>query len=139
MMKRFAIYGFLGSNMELIFTGLSSLLKGEFNLKGSVSLWMFFVYGLAVVYLEPLYHRIKDFPLLFRGICYCLMIYFIELNLGLFFINVLNIKPWYYEHGLYFLNVIRLDYAPIWAVVGILFEFVYKTLIKLNIGQGKNA
>jgi hypothetical protein len=45
--------------------------------------------------------------------------------------SLLGICPWNYTGALYSINgLIRLDYAPLWAVAGVMFERLYFVLKK---------
>jgi len=46
MLMRFIIYGFVGWCIEVFWTGLGSLLRGDRRLKGWSYLWMFPIYHL---------------------------------------------------------------------------------------------
>jgi len=56
-LKRFLIYGIIGLVLEVIYTGLASLLKGDLSMQGFTFLVMMPIYGLAV-FLEPLHIRL---------------------------------------------------------------------------------
>jgi len=128
MIMRFVIYGFIGWGAEVLWTGLHSLLKKDFRLTSQTSIWMFFIYGSAVFF-EPLVRAVERFPLLVRGLMYVLCIFTIEYIVGIV-MKKLKVCPWDYSaaklnvHG-----VIRLDYAPAWLVMGLLFEFVFLRLV----------
>ena len=127
MLIKFVIFGIIGWCMEIIWTGLSSFLKGDYRLVSSTSLWMFFIYGLAA-FLEPLCDCIIDFPLVVRGIIYVLCIFTVEYVFGVILLKF-NLCPWDYSSSKFNIKgIIRLDYAPVWFVVGLLFEFVHKSI-----------
>jgi hypothetical protein len=65
MVKRFFIYGILGWGIEVIWTGLGSLISGDLRLLGFTNLWMFFIYG-AAVFLEPINDIISSWKWPFR-------------------------------------------------------------------------
>jgi len=50
MMTRFLVYGLLGWSLEIFWTGLGSILRGEWRLVGYTYLWMLPIYGLAVFF-----------------------------------------------------------------------------------------
>ncbi|WP_027340136.1 putative ABC transporter permease [Halonatronum saccharophilum] len=134
MTIRFIIYGMLGWCLEIFWTGFNSLLAGSPDLRGWTYLWMFPIYGLAIL-LEPIYLRIRGYNFLLRGGIYTLLIFSIEYLTGWLLLNTIGICPWDYTGKAYSVHgLIRLDYAPLWFLVGLLFERVYETLIKLNIG-----
>ena len=79
--KDFFLCGFTGWCLEILWTGLHSLVTGHFTMMGKTSLLMFPIYGLAAL-IRPAYYKLRDF---FRGIFK--RIFFSEashLSLGLF-------------------------------------------------------
>ena len=77
MITGFFIYGILGWIMEIVWTGLHSLLKKDYSLMGQTSLWMFPIYGMAI-FLQPLFLFLAEFPPVVRGGIYMLCIYMAE-------------------------------------------------------------
>lgn len=133
MFKRFVIYGLLGWNMEVIWTGMHSLITGDRNMQGNTSLWMFFIYGLAVFVLEPVHNRIKEWRWPIRGFVWVLLIWGIEYGTGFVLREFFGIVPWYYEGTFAIDGLVRLDYAPAWFVAGLIFEKVHLTLERYRI------
>lgn len=128
-MKRFThnflLCGIIGWCTEIVFTALQSLRRRDFRLLGITSLWMFPIYGLGSLLLLP-YKLIKNCSLFIRGTVYTLCIF-----LGEFFSGQLLSKihacPWNYEKSrLNVKKVIRLDYAPLWFLFGLLLEKILK-------------
>ena len=110
--KDFFLCGFTGWCLEIFWTGLHSLFTGNFTMMGKTSLLMFPVYGLAAL-IRPAYRKLKDFPVMVRGVFYSCGIFFVEFLIGSFF-QKLHICPWDYSHvPLQYKGVIRLDYAPL--------------------------
>lgn len=82
---------------------------------------MFPIYGAAAL-LTPLFHKAKKFPVMLRGTLYTILIFIAE-----FFSGSLLKKhqacPWDYSKAKFNVKgVIRLDYAPMWFLTGLLFE-----------------
>lgn len=125
MKYRFLIYGLLGWTMEIFWTGLGSLLRGDFRLQGFSYLWMFPIYGLAV-FLEPVHDHIRNLTWVIRGSIWTTVIFGVELITGLAIELTVGKVPWDYTGSSYYsiAGLIRLDYAPVWFVVGLLFEKV---------------
>lgn len=119
--------------MEIIWTGLSSAADGSRNLMGHTSVWMFFIYGAAVFLLEPVHARIGGLHWFLRGCVWTLLIFAIELITGLL-LKFAGIQAWEYTGAMSVLGVIRLDYAPLWFAVGLIFERVHNLLIAYRIG-----
>lgn len=128
MLIRFLIYGAIGWCMEIVWTGLQSLINKDFKMTATTSLWMFFIYG-SVVFFEPVVDLLVGMPIIFRGVIYVLCIFGIEYLTG-GFLRKLGTCPWDYTGSRYSINgLIRLDYAPAWFLAGIVFEIVYRQLI----------
>lgn len=113
--------------MEIIWTGVGSLISGDLTLEGVTNLWMFFIYGSAV-FLEPVHDMISRWLWIFRGIIWVLIIWGIEYASGLILINILGIYPWHYTGRFAVDGLIRLDYGPAWFIAGLVFERIHKTL-----------
>ena len=110
--------------LEILWTGLCSLIKGDFTLRASTSIWMFFIYGMFVLF-EPAFTYLAPLPFFARGALYTLAIFFAEYVTG-GLMKQADICPWDYSDARYSVQgVIRLDYAPVWFTAGLLFEFVY--------------
>ena len=121
MKKTFILCGFTGLCMEVLWTGLHSILAGEFTMTGKTSLLMFPVYGCAAV-IRPLSEKFAAIPLCIRGCIYTVGIFAVEFISGSFF-RLLHICPWDYSRApLNYKGLIRLDYAPLWFAAGIFFE-----------------
>lgn len=128
MKTRFVIYGLLGLIMETVWTGLGSLLAGDWRLKSFTSLWMFTIYGLAV-FLEPLHESIRPWPWFSRGLLWVVVIFGIEFAAGGLLREVTGASPWDYAGKTYNIDgLIRLDYAPAWFAAGLFFERVHDWL-----------
>ena len=68
-LSNFFLCGSAGWCLEILWTGLHSLLDGQRTMNGKTSLLMFPIYGCAAV-IAPLYARIYTFPLFYRGLLY---------------------------------------------------------------------
>jgi len=118
--------------MEILWTGLGSLLLGNWQLISFTYLWMFPIYCTAV-FMEPLHDRISNFRWYFRGLIWAALIFLIEYTSGGVLCYVLGRCPWDYSGVTpYSINgFIRLDFAPAWFVVGLLFEKVHLALDRI--------
>ena len=74
----FLFCGFTGLCLEILWTGLHSLLRGDASMKGTTSLLMFPIYGCASLIL-PVYQKLKKLPALLRGSLYTAGFYLAEL------------------------------------------------------------
>lgn len=133
MLIRYIIYGFLGWNIEIIWTGFTSLTSGSKNLMGHTSIWMFFIYGAAVFLFEPVHAWISHFHWFWRGCVWTMLIFVIELVSGLI-LKAVGIRAWEYTGPTSVLGVIRLDYAPLWFMVGLIFERIHNLLLSYHVG-----
>lgn len=98
---------------------------------GQTSLWMFPIYGMAVL-LEPVCLLLRDFPLWIRGGVYMFCIFAGEYATGSGLRRLVGVCPWDYSQSIYNVNgIIRMDYAPAWFVVGLAFERLFLFLTGL--------
>jgi len=132
MIKRFFIYGLLGISMEIVFTGIGSLLSGDLGLDGFTNLWMLPIYGCAV-FLEPIHDIIADWKWPIRGLLWVVIIWGMEYTSGFILKNTLGIHAWIYNGSLAIDSYIRLDFAPAWFLAGLLFERIHRILDKHQI------
>ncbi|WP_041276721.1 putative ABC transporter permease [Desulfosporosinus acidiphilus] len=131
-LKHFLIYGIIGLVLEVIYTGLASLLKGDYSMHGFTFLVMLPIYGLAV-FLEPLQAKIYDLPWWSRGAIYLTMIWSIEYTSGLILGIILGSCPWHYTDPLNINGLITLKMAPEWFLAGLGFEHLHNFLDKMPI------
>lgn len=128
--SQFLTCGLIGWCLEIVFTALHCLPKNDLTLKGTTSIWMFPIYGMAT-FLKPICKIIKGKNLLTRGSLYALFIFITEYVSGRF-LEKRHMCPWNYKDAKWNIhNVIRLDYAPYWFCTGLLFE-------KILTGTGKS-
>lgn len=119
--RNFLVCGLTGWCMEILFTSAGSLLKKDGRLIGQTSIWMFPIYGMAVL-IRPVYRLIKNLPTLLRGMIYSLGIFFFEYLSGSL-LKKHHMCPWDYSGAAANINgLIRLDYAPFWMAAGLIFE-----------------
>ena len=119
--KNFLKCGLAGWCLEILFTSMDALRRRDMTLKGQTSLWMFPIYGSAA-FLAPIMQKLKNAPLFKRGFVYMSCIFLGEYISGSL-LKRRNMCPWDYSRTPYHLNgVIRLDYAPVWFLVGLLYE-----------------
>lgn len=123
--NNFILCGFCGWCIECFFTGLHSFLCHDKSLACHTSIWMFPIYGLAAL-LEPLSRLLRKQCLLVRGSIYTICIYLTEFLTG-FVLKKYNACPWDYSSAkLNYKGIIRLDFAPLWFLTGLLFEKILK-------------
>ena len=130
MLTLFFIFGVSGLMMEIIWTGLSSLLKRDFKLTATTSVWMFFIYGLAA-FTCPVFNALIKMPLFVRGGIYTVCIFIAEYIIGICLKKV-RMCPWDYSGCRFAVQgVIRLDFAPAWFTAGLVFERMHVILHRL--------
>ena len=121
MRKTFIQCGILGWGMEILWTGLDSFRRRDFKLTGHSSLWMFPIYGMAFLF-APISRLLNGKSVWVRGSVYAGGIFLTEYLSGMF-LKKRGICPWDYSHARLNVNgVIRLDYAPVWFLTGLLYE-----------------
>lgn len=125
MKKIFLLCGSIGWCMEIIWTGLHSLLAGEPTMMGKTSLLMFPIYGCASL-INPVYKKISSTPVFVRGCIYTAGIFLAEYLYGSF-LKFFHMCPWDYSDApLNYKGLIRLDYAPVWFAAGLIFEKIVR-------------
>lgn len=123
MKNKFLICGMIGWCLEIFWTGLCSLKRRELKLTGRSSIWMFPIYGLAAC-LAPLSRRLQGQSFWKRGLLYACAIFATEFLTGSF-LKKFDLCPWDYSKSKWNIGgVIRLDYAPVWFLTGLLYEKV---------------
>ncbi len=127
MVKRFFVYGLLGWGIEVFWTGLGSLMRGDLRLVSFTNLWMFLIYGCAV-FLEPIHDIIRNWRWPLRGLIWVIIIWGIEYTSGIILKSLLGTYPWFYTGRFVYEGLVKFDYAPAWFVAGLLFERVHATL-----------
>lgn len=124
---RFFIYGFIGLTLEVTYTGLAALLRGNLSMPGFTFLVMLPIYGLAVL-LEPIHEKIRPLPWWERGLIYLFLIWGIEYTSGFLLQAILGKCPWNYTDPLNIQGYITLRMAPEWFFAGLGFEFLHNLL-----------
>jgi len=129
---RFIIYGLIGWCLEILWTGLGSLIHGNFMLYSFTYMWMFLIYGMGI-FLEPIHNKIRNLNICLRGGIWVIIIFTIEYTCGWALDSMLGQCPWDYGDGLLSINgYIRLDFAVPWFFTGLLYEKVHDFLIELQ-------
>ena len=117
----FLFCGITGWCLEILWTGLHAFLRGDITMKGTTSLLMFPIYGCAALIL-PLYQRLKNVPVLVRGLLYTAGFYLGEFASGCI-LQAFHMCPWDYSSiPHHYKGIIRPDYLPVWFLTGLFFE-----------------
>lgn len=115
--------GLIGWCIEILYTSLLSLRRRDMRLTGQTSLWMFPIYGSAFL-IRPVSQIVKNKPFWIRGSFYVFWIYLVEFCSGCFLMKK-HACPWNYHRSKWQIHdVIRLDFAPFWFLVGLLYESI---------------
>lgn len=122
MENKFIKCGFIGWGIELLATSLSNYHNnGDKRMMGNTSLLMFPIYGMAAAF-QPFGKLLCRRNVLVRGSVYMTLIFATEYATG-WLLRRFGICPWDYSDApLNIDGLIRLDYAPAWFAVGLLFE-----------------
>lgn len=132
MRWRFLIYGLIGWCVEIFWTGMGSLVRGDVKLQAKTYLWMFPIYGMAI-FLEPIHDYIRRWPIILRGGVYTGLIFTAEYLTGWVLQATTGVCPWDYTGNVFAVyGFIRLDYAPAWFVAGLLFERLHDSLQRVR-------
>lgn len=121
MRNNFLKCGVAGWCMEVLWTSVTNVKSTDKRLIGNTSLWMFPIYGMAAV-IAPVSKFFQRKNVIIRGSIYTFFIYFVEFTTGSI-LKKKNCCPWDYSKSKYNINgVIRLDFAPLWFMVGLFYE-----------------
>jgi len=134
---RFGTYAVLGYGIEVCFTAFKDVLTGvgDGHLKGESYVWMAPIYGTGGLLGEVVHEQLRDRPVWQRAAAYALTFWAVEAASGEALRQGIGDVPWgadYRTHpdqlgdGL-----IRLSYAPAWAVAGLALERVSPLLRRL--------
>ena len=137
MWLRFILYGLGGWCGEIIFTSIRDRIRGrvhDWKLTGTSYLWMFPIYGSIAILYEPVHDAIRPWAWPLRGIVYMLGFFAIEYLTGWLLKKLTGACPWDYSRwSPYSVNgFIRLDYAPIWFLIGLGLEPIHDFLVRLT-------
>jgi uncharacterized membrane protein len=95
---------------------------------------MFPIYGLIAPLYEPIHDAVRAWPLPARAAVYAAGFMLVEYAAGWLLRRLTGVCPWDYTgrarwhvHGL-----VRLEYAPLWALFGLALEPVHDVLVRLT-------
>ena len=128
-MKRILIYGSFGLLVEVAWTGTRSMLAVDAALTETTYLWMLPIYGVTALLLERVHERIRSWSNWMRGCVWAMLILSFEYGYGYLLRGALGVCPWDYTGAPFAVDgLIRLDYAPAWFLLGLLFEHLHDRL-----------
>ena len=137
-MHNFIHCGLLGWFLEITFTAFHAFRRRDLKLPGATSIWMFPIYGMGAL-LAPIGQMVDKWlsvgpakalavqdKIMRHGTLYMVLIFVAEYLSGLW-LRARGICPWDYtgRHS----NIdglIRLDFAPLWFMTGLLLEQITK-------------
>lgn len=131
-MLRFTVFAAVGVALEVVFTALLDYHDtGNVRLMGQSYVWMLPIYGSIPFALDAVYPRVRSVSIPWRIIIYVALILAGEYLSGWALKTFVGMCPWepgyrgkpWAVHGL-----MRLDYAPAWAVAALIFETLYLSL-----------
>lgn len=134
------MYGVLGIAGEVVFTAVRDAAGSatrSARLEGRSYLWMLPIYGLVAVLYEPLHDALLRRPPWQRAAAYAAGIMGVELATGAGIRRAVGVVPWDYTgRGRWVIGggAVRLDYAPVWAAVGLGLEPVHRLLRRTSLG-----
>lgn len=136
LIKNFFKCGTTGWCLEILFTSVESVVTRDWRLMGKTSLLMFPIYGLGALlgpmdclvdqWLETGVEAVPKAPfserMLRHGMINMVLIFCAEYLFG-FWLQKAGMCPWDYSGRPTNVNgLIRLDFAPLWFLTGLLFE-----------------
>jgi uncharacterized membrane protein len=124
LFARFIIYGCIGWCVEILFTGVSNaIFQKDRSLTGKTYLWMHPIWGLSCLGMEFLHDALSPMHRVVRIAAYVVVIYIAEFSFGYLLKKTLGKCPWDYTgRGINVMGLIRLDYAPAWALAALFYE-----------------
>lgn len=123
MSRKFITCGIIGWCIEDLWTGLCSCTSKDKKLSCKTSLWMFPIYGNASL-IKPVSQLLQKHNFIVRGFFYMLCIFSAEFISGSI-LKKFDMCPWDYSDApLNYKGIVRLDFAPLWFCVGLLYEFL---------------
>ena len=119
--------------MEVVCTSIMDFIKlRDPRLKGETYLWMLPVYAAVPFIYVFIQSILPDLVWWQKGFVYMIAFYLLELIAGLIIKALVGVSPWNYKnYRFHFMEVICLEYAPVWFIYGIIGEMYYEFLIAI--------
>lgn len=119
--QKIFLYGCLGLLVEVFFTGAVSLYRRNWRATSQTYLWMLPIYGVGGVALEAVQTTLQ-WHWFAMAFVYVPLIYAFEFVSGWGLKRIIGRCPWDYGSTRYsVMGLIRLDYAPFWLAMAMLF------------------
>jgi uncharacterized membrane protein len=139
-LERYFLLGCFGWCVEIVFTSVMDSLilrthKVPWKLEGNTYLWMHPIYGGGLYFgtrIMPMVRVHLPLPLrLLGGVVVCFAIEYVS---GYILRATTGVCPWDYSQAEWNVDgLIRLDYAPAWAVLSYLVEFLTDLLESIRV------
>ena len=124
LLQRILVYGCFGVTMEVVFTGLHSLIfERDLRMPGRTYIWMIGLYGVGGWSLGLLRDLVQNrFLFILVAVVY---IYLIEFSSGWILRRLIGRCPWDYGQARFGIaGLIRLDYLPFWVLATFTFDYL---------------
>jgi uncharacterized membrane protein len=133
---RLYFWGVHGVFVEVVFTAIWELVAvGNPRLMGQSSLWSFLIYGLGAFFGAELLREMmiaRRVPLWARCLLYLPMTYCWEFLTGAV-LRLFGACPWDYSQFDYdVMGLITMEYAPLWLMGGVYFEFLMSCMTEVD-------
>ncbi len=127
------IFAVFGLGLEVVFTAASDAKKGgrPYHLMGYSSIWYMPLYMLAPVFFWAFGDMLFPLPFIVRGLIYMAGIFLVEFCSMFVLRKLLGSSPSqksYYASGWSVFGLIRLDFAPVMFAMGLVLEFIFRSL-----------
>jgi hypothetical protein len=132
--RRFGFYGVVGWAIEVLMTGACSIVFDRNpSAMARTSLWMHPIYGAGGLLLEHVDRPFARWPRAVRALAYVPVIFAVEAATGALLRRAIGRCPWDYTgRGLHLKGLVRLDYLPLWYLVGYAFDPIRKVAHRLR-------
>lgn len=136
LLHHFVLYGIFGCFGELVWTSTSAPVLSlarrtsvDLRLPAQTYLWMFPIYGMGGLVFEQLHAGIEGWAWPLRGLVYMAFIFAGEYLWGWGIERLTGKVPWDYTGARFSVHGrIRLDYGPLWFVVGLITEWTERVV-----------
>ncbi len=127
--QRALIYTAAGFASEVVFSAVHDMIRGR-PLRFRTSPWMLPIYSLILPLYEPLHDRLRDRPPPARAAAYGAGFLAVEYTSGWILKRLTGAIPWDYAEARFGVHdLVRLDYLPWWATVGLALEHLHDALL----------
>lgn len=132
VLQNIVAYGMLGMLMEVIFTGIYSIVvHNDWRAKSTTYLWMAPIYGIGGFILELTNGILSGWPGPVASLVYVVLIYIMELSSGYVLLKLLGRKVWDYGASRWTpLGLINFRFAFYWYILAICFHYWHPWIVK---------